>query len=246
MKKIIIVLLGLALVSGGVYYASSHRSTIILAENENQSENNSNPTTTQKPLPISGVELNSGKEISTNDEGKVIFYNTEVEVKNNSNGSKTVISKGVDWVGDITEINNKYSESKPKTTGTEIIDIHTNKPLDKNLTDLLDYINQTNTYILTDLTLTNADIDFQYKRTWEFGWGSGYSIQAQLDGTPKQDVYKPQFSKVITIQNRKTKDMYCILDVRYLGQKVNDPTALPQALIMESCGKFFGLKGFTE
>ena len=246
MKKIIIVLLGLALVSGGVYYASSHRSTIILAENENQSENTSNPTTTQKPLPISGVELNSGKEISTNDEGKVIFYNTEVEVKNNSNGSKTVISKGVDWVGDITEINNKYSESKPKTTGTEIIDIHTNKPLDKNLTDLLDYINQTNTYILTDLTLTNADIDFQYKRTWEFGWGSGYSIQAQLDGTPKQDVYKPQFSKVITIQNRKTKDMYCILDVRYLGQKVNDPTALPQALIMESCGKFFGLKGFTE
>lgn len=246
MKKIIIVLLGLALVSGAVYYASSQRSTIILAEDKDQSENTSNPTTTQNTLPIAGVELNSGNEISTNDEGKVIFYNTEVEVKNNSNGSKTVISKGVDWVGDITEINNKYSESKPKTTGTDIIDIHTNKPLDKNLTDLLDYINQTNAYILTDLTLTNADIDLQYKKTWEFGWGSGYSIQAQLDGTPKQDIYKPQFSKVITIQNRETKDLYCILDVRYLGQKVNDPASLPQALIMESCGKFFGLKGFTE
>ena len=246
MKKIIIVLLGLALVSGGVYYAASHRSTIILAENEDQGKSTSNPTSSIKTLPMSGVELNSGKEIMTDSDGKIIFYNTEVEVKNNSNGGKTVISKGVDWVGDITEINNKYSESKPKTTGSDIIDIHTNKPLDKNLTDLLDYINQTNAYILSDLTLTNADIDLQYKRTWEFGWGSGYSIQAQLDGTSKQDVYKPQFSKVITIQNRETKAMYCILDVRYLGQKVNDPASLPQALIMESCGKFFGLKGYTE
>ena len=157
-----------------------------------------------------------------------------------------MVSKGVDWVGDITKINNKYSESKPKTTGTAITDPRNKKPLDKNLTDLLDYINQTNTYILSDLTLTNEDIDLQYKKTWEFGWGSGYSIQAQSDGTPNQDIYKPQFSKVITIQNRETKVLYCILDVRYLGQKVNDPASLPQALIMESCGKFFGLKGFTE
>ena len=245
MKKIIIVLLGLALVSGGVYYMSSHRSTMILAEDKNQNPNNSSSASPSQSLPVTGVELNSGKQITTDNEGKIIYYNTEVKV-GTKDGGKTVISKGVDWVGDITEINNKYSESKPKTTGSVIIDIHTNKPIDKNLTDLLDYINQTNAYILSDLTLTNDDIDLQYKKTWEFGWGSGYSIQAQLDGTPKQDVYKPQFSKVITIQNRETKAMYCILDVRYLGQKVNDPASLPQALIMESCGKFFGLKGYKE
>jgi len=197
--------------------------------------------------PVTDSELNSGKDIGKNDTGDLTFYNTNVSVITQPEGGKVVINKGVDWYANIDpKLTDAFANGDGLTSEDAVFDPRDSSEIDPILLKFLDYINVANSYLYQNPNATDAEVQAVYDKVWGFAWKNNYAVQAQ--GTDQKGLSpdKPQPTKALTVYEPKEKKYFCFIDSRYLGNKVNDPNVIDQVMIMESCGKFFKIKGFKE
>ena len=122
-------------------------------------------------------------------------------------------------------------------SGESANDPRTNTPLPEALPMFMKLLNETNAYVVDAKLTDEADLVAAYKRIWDWAASAGLGLFAILSAEERAAGIKPTDPTPATILNIVTLDgtQYCAIDIRYLGEKLNPPTLIQQALLTMPC-----------